>query len=255
MKYICSLLLLSVTLTAQPATRYFDLLTQVEQTSDGRSVYHYQPTKGTECRNNALNRNALLSEDQINYPAPESGCGPTAMLNILIWYEKYGLIPPGNRNADPRSYKLKLFNSIDAKLLAASANDRANSGGTRSSDTALVMDQILRERTGGKLRMHTSELQTPLDLQSLHDLMPNFRAGYLIVTPKSRATGKLLSVHAATFIRIDRANNLTLGTWGELYRGRIQQRGSEQWFIPQNSEQLELRIEGLVSFIPFRPLP
>lgn len=210
--------------------------------------------KGTECQNNALNRNALLSEDQVDYPTPESGCAPTAMLNILIWYEKFGLIPPGNRHANPRSYKLNLFNSIDHKLKAAAGMARTATSGASSGHTAIVMDQILQERSAGQIRMHSVQLESPIEPANLHDLMPHFRSGYLIVTPKSRIDGRMMDVHAATFIRIDRANYVTLGTWGELYRGRLQLRGTEQWFIPQNPKHLELRVDGLMSFIPFRPL-
>lgn len=215
--------------------------------------YFLEEISGTERRNNALNRSALLSEDQFDYPTPISGCGPTAMLNILIWYEKYGLIPPAQRHSNPKIYKLKLFKEIDQKLTDLAGQRRSDEQGIIGPHAAMVMDQIVKQRSNGKLRIHTELHAPPLKTKVFTDLNSNFRAACLIVIPKSKTSGKLLDAHATTFIRADRSGVITLGTWGELYRGRLKMRGEEQWFIPQNSEHLELKVLFLQAYTPFKP--
>ena len=80
-----------------------------------------------------------------------------------------------------------------------------------------------------------------------------FRSGYLIVAPKDKITGEILGDHAALFIRSDRTGLITLGTWGQHYIGRLRKRTDGQWFIPQKAEHLELKVKGLIRFIPYIP--
>lgn len=204
--------------------------------------------------NPALNRLSMLAEDQANYSVPESACGPTAMLNILIWYEKFGLIPPLFRDADPSNYKLKLFREIDDRLIQQSGYIRTEELGVNYMDTAVVMDSIIEERTDGKLRIHTDFLEEPLTLNDFLETTKNFRTGYLLVNPKDAITGKLLEGHAVVVIRADRAGYITLATWGQHYHGLIRKRPDGQWFIPQDNSHLELKIRGLIRFIPFEPV-
>ncbi|MGK0456712.1 MAG: hypothetical protein ACJAT5_000602 [Lentimonas sp.] len=214
--------------------------------------YLPQTVKGTERMNLGLNRLSMLSEDQASYPTPESGCGPTAMLNILIWYEKFGLIPPLYRDADPRHYKLKLFREIDHRLAEQSGTTRTEEIGVRNLDAAIVMESIVNERTKGALRVHTDFIEAPLKLKDFLKTTKNFRSGYLIVKPKDPRTGKLLSDHAVVVIRTDRTGYITLATWGQRYHGLIRKRYDGQWFIPQDPKHLELKIKALTRFTPFR---
>ena len=203
--------------------------------------------------NPALNRLSMLSENQGHYPTPESGCGPTALLNILIWYEKFGLIPQIYRDANPRHYKLKLFKEIDQRLNQQSGFIRTEEIGIHNLDTAVVMDSIVNERTKGKIRIHTDIIDAPLQLTDCLETTKNFRSGYLMVRPKDVTTGELMSAHAAVIIRADRAGYITLATWGQRYHGLLRKRPDGQWFIPQDSTHMELKIVGLTRFIPYTP--
>lgn len=218
------------------ATRYFD--TRV---------------RGTEYKNNSLNRLSMISANQLDYPVPESACGPIAMLNILVWYETFGLIEPFSRQSDPELYKLTLFKDIDRRITERSGTRRTELKGTKALDIAIIMDEIVQQRSDGKIRIDSSYTVAPLKLKHLLDTMPNFRAGYLIVEPKDRHTGKLRNTHAATLIRADRAGYITLSTWGQVYRGLLRKRADGQWFIPQDPEHLELKVSGMIRFIPFAP--
>ena len=237
-----------------PAERDFQIVEREKSKETGKSQYYLRTLSGTERTNNSLNRLSMLSEDQRNYPTPSSGCGPTSMLNILVWYEKYGLIEPTFRDADANSYKFKLFREIDSRLTTQSGTTRSKETGVNNMDVAIVMDTMVRERSEGAIRIHTDTIEAPLKLKDLTDTMQNFRSGYLIVTPKDRKTGKLYTDHAATLIRADRSGYVTLATWGTLYRGLLKKRADGQWFIPQDPTHMELKVHGMARFIPFRPI-
>jgi len=228
----------------------------IEKTKDPEKNtydYNYRSIRGNERTNNSLNRLSILSESQHLYPIPESGCGPTAMLNILIWYERFGLIEPFSREADPATYKLAFFNEIDRRITEKSNRARTEKLGTHIYDAAIVMDDLVQELSNGKVRIQTKSVEVPLKLKHFLEMIPNFRSGYMLVTPKDRFTNKLLNPHAVTFIRADRAGYITVGTWGKIYRGVLKRRGADQWFIPSDPEHMELKVIGLLQFTPFEP--
>lgn len=234
--------------------RNFQVVERGIHKESGQMMFYLRTLRGTERTNNSLNRLSILSENQHDYPDPESGCAPTAMLNILIWYEKYGLIKPYSREADLERYKFKLFQDIDRQLTRQSGMIRTEENGVNNMDAAMVMDAIVRERSEGAVRIHTDAVTAPLKLSDFLDSMQNFRSGYLIVAPKDRDTGELLNDHAVVVIRADRAGYITLATWGQLYRGLLKTRPDGQWFIPQDPAHMELKVHGLTRFIPFRPI-
>lgn len=248
-----TLLLFSVTASYPLLSETTDFQVFGCKKNGGQIEYYSYVVKGIERTNYGLNRLSILSENQENYPTPETGCGPTAMLNILIWYEKFGLIPPLYRDADTRLYKLKLFHEIDHRLARQSGTIRTEERGIRNLDTAIVMDSIVNERTAGKVRIQTDWVKAPLSLNDFLETIKSFRAGYLIVAPKDLETGELLDDHAAVVIRTDRTGYITLATWGQHYHGRLKKRADEQWFIPRDSSHMELKIKALMRFIPFNP--
>ncbi len=105
-----------------------------------KTLFYYHTLRGTERTNNSLNRLSMLSENQSDYPLPESGCAPTAMLNILVWYEKYGLIQPDNRDSDLGRYKSRLFQEIDDLLKEQPSMARTDDYGVGRFDAAMVME-------------------------------------------------------------------------------------------------------------------
>jgi len=233
----------------------YQVFQRVSEKKDDTFTYGFRAFWGHERSNKALNRLSILSENQYDYPTPESGCGPTAMLNILIWYEKFGLIKALSRDANVHQYKLNLFNEIDRRLSTYAGQTRAELNGTSNFNTMIVMDELVSERSEGVLRLHSKSVEAPLTLQDFFDIQPNFRSGYLIVRAKDPRTNNLRSItHAVTFIRADRAGYITLGTWGEIYRGVLKKRGASQWFIPSDRNQQELKIVSLIQFIPFKPI-
>ena len=238
---------------AARSARAFQLVQAEPQSASGPTRFVLKTIHGTERSNNSLNRLSMVSANQRDYPTPESGCGPTAMLNILVWYEKYGLINPFNRHANLASYQCTLFNEIDRRLTEQAGGSRTAERGVNTAGVAIVMDRILQERSQGQLRMHTEYIPAPLQLADFLATMPNFRSGYVTVLPKDPVSGKLLRHHATTVILADRAGYITLATWGELYRGLLKTRPDGQWFIPQDPKQLELKLTGLTRFIPFTP--
>ena len=228
----------------------------VKRVEEGEIRYYHELLSGTERTNNGLNRSGLGSENQLDYPQPESGCGPTALLNILIWYEKYGLVDAKSREANPQRYKQQLFNTIDQQIVKVAETDRTTQKGTTSVQIGAALDELVQSGSANQLRMHTDFVDAPLKTSDFLNITKQFRAGYLVVEPKGN--GRFVvpgdQAHAVTVLRCDRAGNITLGTWGQLYRGRLKMRGIEQWFIPSNPEQLELKIEKMIQFIPFKPL-
>ncbi len=235
-------------------TSLFSIVYQSYDSRTRQIEYYLQPIPGKERINNSLNRLSMISENQQNYPQPESGCGPTAMLNILVWYQKFGLIQPFTRESNPTSYKQKLFREIDRRLTKEAGHPRTENIGSASGHIAIVMDEMVRDQSNGQLRIQTQHIDPPLQLKDLLDTMPNFRAGYLMVTPKNPKTGEIMQNHAVTLIRADRAGYITLGTWGQIYRGILRKRSDGQWFIPQDPNQYELKIIGMIRFTPFEPV-
>lgn len=239
-------------LLGQNQLKQFDFQVLVPQ--GGTQEVKVQKMQGTERRNNSQNRLSIISESQYEYPVPESGCGPIALLNTLVWYEKYGLIQPLFRESDPLDYKRNLFAAIDARLMRSSGLARKERKGARTIDIALVLDAIVREQSAGELRVHYDYVPSPVGLDELLRTMPNFRTGILLGYPKDPATGELMPVlHAVLLIRADRAGYLTVATWGEKYRGLLRMRAGEQWFVPQAPHSVEIKIKGMMRFIPFEP--
>lgn len=256
--HLC-ILIVSLFFEVQAAARVlledydFQIVERVYEEDDKSFTYSMQNIHGNERENNSLNRLSIISEDQFDYPFPESGCGPTAILNILVWYEKFGLVRPFDRAADGRISKINLFEHIDKRFTQVSGMSRQDMNGTGIMDAALVLDKLVQDGSDGKVRVHADYIGAPLELNNFLSVMPNFRAGYLVARPRSLETGKLQQLHAVTIIRADRSGYLTLATWGEVYRGLIRKRIDGQWFVPSDPEHAEMKIVGLLRFIPFEP--
>ena len=219
----------------------------------GNEFYLSHMMKGVELYNDSQHRLRIVSENQSNYPVPQSGCGPAAMLSILMWYEDYGIIKSLNREMTLRHYKLSLFREIDNHLMRQAGVNRTENIGVRNLDIAVTMDFMFEARSRGNVRIHTEINPEPLKLRDFLRTTLNFRSGLLIVAPKDPQTDEFMNTHATVVIDADKKGYITLGTWGQLYRGLLEERSDGQWFIPQDPNQMELKIRELILFIPFQP--
>jgi hypothetical protein len=198
-------------------------------------------------------RRYFLSENQSDYPEPESGCGPTALLNLYIWYTKFGLIKESVRHSDPDRYKQLKFLEIDRKIAEIQGHARDSSKGTNTLEQVIAIDEILQANSKSPIRMHFELKSAPLKTQDFIRLSRNYRAGILIVRPKNRRTGQLMNYHAVLAIRGDTSGKISIANWGDFSHGRLIQKSDGQWFIPDDSTQSELQIDQLITLIPFTP--
>ena len=218
-----------------------------------KAFYLNRIMEGVELYNNSSHRLSINSENQHNYPIPKSGCGPTSLLSLLIWYENYGIIKSLYRDADLRNYKLNLFREIDNHLLVQAGVSRTENIGVRNLDIAVTMDFMFEVRSKGNVRIHAEIKPEPLKPGDFLRTVLNFRSGLLIVRPKDPETGELMAHHATVIINADKEGYITLGTWGQLYHGLLEERPDGQWFVPQDPNHLELKISELILFVPFQP--
>ncbi|MFP4068820.1 MAG: hypothetical protein ACLFVC_01440 [Opitutales bacterium] len=199
-------------------------------------------------------RGAFLSENQADYPEPESGCGPTALLNLYIWYSKFGLLDESVRHSDLRQYKQLKFREIDQRMRALQKRSRTESGGTNTLEQIIVFDELLQSGSRKPLRLHFEIHRPPLATPDFIRLSRNYRAGLLSVRPKNPQTGRIEPHHAVLVIRADTTGKITVANWGRFVHGRLRMRDDGQWFVPDDPTQHELRINHLTTLIPFTPM-
>jgi hypothetical protein len=231
----------------------FQVLRRAIDPSTNRLAFYAVGMEGEECVSLQDARRYFLSEDQGKYPFPESGCGPTALLNLYIWYTKFGLIKENVRHSDLERYKQLKFLEIDRKIAQLQGQSRFEEGGTSNLEQVYVMDQLLQAHSPKGARMHSSIHKPPLKNSDFTNLSRNYRAGILYVLPKDPITGQLMDPHAGLVSRGDRAGKITLANWGEFYHGSLVNRPDGQWFIPNNPKQFSLKIRQLTTLIPFIP--
>ena len=198
-------------------------------------------------------RRHFISENQADYPEPESGCGPTALLNLYIWYSKFGLLDESIRHADSQRYKELKFEQIDRRILDIQKESRTKRGGTNTLASIVAIDALVQEYGRRPTRLHFEIKKPPLSAKDFVELSRNYRAGILSVRPRHPATGELMSQHAVLCIRGDSSGMITLANWGEFVHGRLANRDDGQWFIPRNGSRKELKIKNLTTLIPFTP--
>ncbi len=198
-------------------------------------------------------RRYFLSENQSDYPEPASGCGPTALLNLYIWYSKFGLLKESIRHSNPETYKRLKFQEIDRKLLNIQRASRTRNGGTNTLAAIVAMDELVKKFSQPPARIHFEIKQPPLERRDFTNLSHGYRVGILSVRPKDPTTGRLMGNHAVLCIRGDTAGMITIANWGEFSHGSFAQRPDGQWFVPQDTSQHELRINHLTTLIPFVP--
>jgi hypothetical protein len=247
-------------LTAEPeaallnnAPSEFDVWNQQWNPQAQKHEYYRNRVPGREAINKKDIRGRFISENQNDYPEPTGGCGPTALLNLYVWYKKSGLLTETTAHADPRLYKQLKFQQIDQAIREMQGPKQLRSDGTNSMEQVLALDELVQVESKSRLRISAAFKRAPLQTKDFLELNLNYRAGILAVQVKDRNSPKLLNYHVVLVIRSDRTGKITIANWGEFSLGRLVQRGQEQWFIPDNPEQHELRVLQLTSIIPFSP--
>ncbi len=220
-----------------------------------RRVYGFV-RKGMHGSESVLRQDArryFLSENQRDYPQPESGCGPTALLNLYIWYTKFGLLQESIKFSDPTRYKRAKFNEIDRRIVNILRESRNSNGGTNVLEQVVALDEVVQANSRHPLRIHFEVKRSRLTMRDFLDLSKNYRTGLLSVRPKDRRTGRLRGNHAVLVIRGDTSGKISIANWGEFSHGRLVEKADGQWFIPDDRSQHELRINSLTTLIPFVP--
>lgn len=200
-------------------------------------------------------RRSFVSEDQAHYPEPESACGPIALLNLYVWYSKFGLVDESIHFADSDIYMRRKFKEIDRKLLDIQQHTRSEQGGASALAIIVAMDELIQTHGRNGARLHSDIIKPPLSWRDFIKISKNYRAGILSVRPKDPRTGKLRNHHAVLCLRGDRDGVITIANWGTFTHGRLKQKPDGQWFVPRDSSQPELKIDHLLYLLPFIPTP
>ncbi|MFP4282586.1 MAG: hypothetical protein ACLFU2_08205 [Opitutales bacterium] len=257
-RLVCRLLLLLalavVSARAMSATGdgWWLLLPRLEA---GRMVYYRVAVEGTEVAPpHGDARRRVPAMNQRDFPAPESGCGPTAALNWLLWMENEGLFGRRpSRTITPERAR-SLFHRIDREILTLSANgSRGARGGSSMAELAVTMDRLVDERSEGALRLHFAHFEPPLRVVDLLEFTRGMRSGILLTrVVNDRQTLVAGEYHAVSLVAGDRAGGLMVNNWGARVYGHLRTLPEGQFFFPQDSSQEALRIEGALCFVPLR---
>lgn len=218
-----------------------------------RYAFYRVGMDGTERTTQGGFRRYFLSENQIEYPIPESGCGPTALLNLYIWYLKFGLIKESTIEPDLERYKQRKFREIDQRIHGILGQTRSPERGTNRLEQVLALDELLQAAPDNRVRLHFEFKKPPLDYKDFIRISRNYRAGILTVLPKDPITGEIYGYHAVLAVRGDTSGTITLANWGAFTHGRLVMRPDGQWFIPRNPTEHEMRIVQFTTLIPFTP--
>ncbi len=218
-----------------------------------RYDFYRQGMHGTEVQLLTDARRHIQSESQGDYPEPESGCGPTALLNLYLWYTKYGLIKETIRHSDPKRYKQLKFQQIDRKIRDIQRQSRTRAGGTNTLQLIVALDEIMKDSGNQDTRIHFEIKNSPLETHDFLNITRGYRSGILSVRPFDKRRGTLGGNHAVLVIAGDWSGRVTLANWGGYTNGRLVMRDGQQWFIAEEEDQPDFLIRRLTTLIPFKP--
>lgn len=219
----------------------------------GMGVYRRRGFYGVECTIPYVERGAILSENQIHYRAASSGCGPTAILDWLIWYQNFGLVPRSTQHSDLETYKRITFDLIDRKIAELRGRYRSDFDGPNTSEIIVVFDELISELSQGRIRLDCEITNAPLSLHDLLNQTRNYRAGILIVQVFDPLAPPYGGNHAVAVVRTDTEGRTSIATWGQYQHGRLITKPDGQWFACEDGSRPTMKVQSLLTFIPFRP--
>tara|TARA_B110000037_G_scaffold220312_1_gene287798 strand:+ start:100272 stop:101111 length:840 start_codon:yes stop_codon:yes gene_type:complete len=198
-------------------------------------------------------RRRVPSYDQGDFPEPESGCGPTAALNWLLWMENLGCFGAPALRVDDATHVKETFALIDEQIRNMRQDLSERRVGSNRAQIAATMDHLAGELSEGKVRMAVRSFKTPLKIVDLLGFVKSQRAGILIGQVVEDGPGSELGeLHALNLVAVDRRGGLMLNNWGERGYGYLRTYPDGQYFFPENTEQAGLKIVEAMCLIPIR---
>jgi len=219
----------------------------------GNPLYQRKGHYGVECTTRYQERGIVLSEFQGNYPAPLSGCGPTAILDWLIWYQNTGLLPRSTDTPDVEVYKRTTFALIDRQIAELRGRARTDFEGSNTMEIAVVFDRLVSELSRGRIRLACEIKDAPLSKQDLLNETHQYRAGILLAQVYDPMSPPWGGFHAVAVVRTDTEGRVSIANWGHYFNGSLIEKSDGQWFGAEDGSCAPLKIKSLMTFIPFRP--
>lgn len=219
---------------------------------DGRGQFYRTTFSGEEVvlrRGDARRR--VPAFHQKNFPEPESGCGPTAVLNWMLWMRELGCFGEAENGADSAVFARHIFWEIDREIREMRKEDLPSRNGSNRAQIAAAMDRLARDWSGGTVRMAVRAYETPLKMVDLLSFIRGQRAGILIGQVVENAqTGEAGDFHALNLVAVDRGGGLMVNNWGERVYGYLRTYPDGQYFYPENAEQAGLKIIEALCMVP-----
>ncbi len=200
-------------------------------------------------------RRRVPSMNQRDFPEPESGCGPIAIVNWLLWMQNEGILRKPMEGSNDWVLAHYNFRSVEREIfgLRGERSDRLR-GGSNILEIAAAMDRIVYQLSAGAIRMHNERFDAPIRVNDWVQFTRGHRVGILVCRiVEDPATRRLGGYHAVSLVAGDRGGGVMLNNWGEQVYGVLRNERDGQFFYPENVSQPPLKVEYAVCFIPFRP--
>lgn len=219
-----------------------------------RGEYHRKGFTGAECINHDLDRATVLSEHQVNYPNAISGCGPTAILDWVLWYQGSGLLPRYSRNADFDIYKMETFALIDREITQLRGHARTNSenDGTNTTEIIAAFSELVDTLSAGTIKLAFEIKPAPLTTKYLLEKTRSYRAVILILQIFDPSVRPFGGFHAVAVLRTDTEGTTSIANWGKYVQGSLVKKSDGQWFVPQDQTH-PMKVISLLTLTPVRP--
>lgn len=194
---------------------------------------------------------ALRQED---FPEPETGCGPAAMLNWLLWLEAQRALRfprEWTTAATPR----QLYEAIETTLAEIRRESTPGKRGPmRTDELVAVMDRLVREYSDGALRLAPEVFEAPVKISDLITFNRGYRCGFLVgeVLDDEASDQSTLS-HVVSLVAADRQGGVMLNNWGARVYGHLRNEAGQQVFRARNADHPPMRIDCVIRLIPFSP--
>ena len=238
-----------------PDPRFPYQLLEASECADSGSVrYRSRGAFGTEIVNRyGDSRRYVPSEDQRHYPEAESGCGPAAILNWILWYQDFHVLQPPEARMGRDEQRWRSYVRIEEEIFRLRGGNVSHlRGSTTHLEIISAFDRTVNLMSAGNLRLHFEIFPAPVNVEQLVRFTTGFRAAILIVEPINPRTGEAGGLHAVSAAAGDRAGYIMVSNWGGKLHGPLRIEGGEQYFYPNDEGEWPLRIHRLITFIPIQ---